>query len=197
MPVTNGSVFSFAATDGISASLLAGGPGFQALDGWSLPCTPSQGSGQGPHHASCPHGETSPGLGASFEQSLCFLEKNVPVSISHKGCSGSAQQEESTEMLGYCSPPACLLRVQFYLGQNEDESLGGSISESAEKPPQRGGGRLCRCDLGAGAGPCSQAHVLQKVTPSLMKVTANITEKDSSAFLDTRRGKNWAHKIFS
>ena len=39
----NGSVFSFAATDGISASLPAGGPGFQALDGWSLPCTPSQG----------------------------------------------------------------------------------------------------------------------------------------------------------
>lgn len=138
-----------------------------------------EGSGQGSHRASCPHGETSPGLGASFEQSLCFLEKNLPVSISHKGCSGSARQEESTEMLGCCSPPACLLRVQFYLGQNEDESLGGSISESAEKPPQRGGGRPCRCDLGARAGPCSQADILQKVTPSLMKVTAGYEEPTS------------------
>ena len=43
---------------------------------------------------------------------------------------------------------------------------------------------------------------LQKVATSLVKVTcysrgANVTVKDFSAFLETRRCKNWAHKISS
>ena len=33
-------------------------------------------------------------------------------------------------------------RVKFYLGQNEDENQGGSISESSEKPLQRDKGKV-------------------------------------------------------
>lgn len=56
-------------------------------------------------------------------------------------------------------------------------------------------------DFGGGGGPCTRAHMLQKVAAGLLKVTAGLEEqlplKDFSALLDTRRCKNWAQQIFS
>ena len=43
------------------------------------------------------------------------------------------------------------LQVKLYLGQNEDCSLGDSISDSSEKLLQRGGGEgQYLCDFGEG-----------------------------------------------
>ena len=67
--------------------------------------------------------------------------------------------------------------VKFYLGQNEDHSPRGSVSESSQNLLQRGR-RKCPYirDFGEGGGPCSQAHILQKVAASLMKVTASLVK---------------------
>ena len=80
--------------------------------------------------------------------------------------------------------------VRFCLGQNEDYGLGGSISDSSEK---------------WGRGKVSINVILVKGEGHRIKHTfwicylqgADIAMKDFSAFLDLRRGKNWAHKIFS
>ena len=69
------------------------------------------------------------------------------------------------------------LRVQFYLGQNEDYSLEGRISQSFKIPLQRGRGNIC--DFGEGGGTCNQAHILQKVAASLVKITASHEEQAS------------------
>ena len=88
------------------------------------------------------------------------------------------------------------LRVKFYLGQNEDFSLGGSISDSSEKLLHRGRGKISiYVILMKGRDTSSRAHILQNVAASLVKVAAS--HEDFSAFLDMRRCKNWDHKIFS
>ena len=65
------------------------------------------------------------------------------------------------------------MRVKFYLGPNEDYSLGGSISDSSEILLQRGRGK-CQyiCSFGEGGGTCNQVHILQNLGASLVKVTA-------------------------
>ena len=52
-----------------------------------------------------------------------------------------------------------------------------------------------------GGGTCSCARILQKFASGLMKVRIchkhESSLKDFSVFLDRRRCKSWAHKIFS
>ena len=56
------------------------------------------------------------------------------------------------------------LRVKFYLGQNEDCSLGDSTSESSEKLLQKGtGGRSIYVILVTGELTFNGALILQKV----------------------------------
>ena len=54
---------------------------------------------------------------------------------------------------------------------------------------------------GEGGGMRSQAHIFQKFATGLVKVTTSHRQQspltDFSVFLDMRRYKNWAHKIFS
>ena len=83
------------------------------------------------------------------------------------------------------------LWVKFYLGQNEDSSLGNSISDSSEKILQRGrGGSQYIGDFGEGG---IQAIIL--FCRFLRSWVAVIAMKYFSAFLDIRRYKNLAHKI--
>ena len=97
------------------------------------------------------------------------------------------------------------LWVKFYLGQNEDCSLGDSTSDSSEKLLQRGRGQggHCICDFGKGAYICNQAHIffLESFCWSCETSSSHKKQllhmKDFSAFLDRRRYKNWAHKISS
>ena len=51
---------------------------------------------------------------------------------------------------------------------------------------------------GEGGGACSQKHILQKSAAGPGKVTTSHRPqlKDFRVFLDMRRCKNWAHKIF-
>ena len=64
-----------------------------------------------------------------------------------------------------------------------------------EKLLQRGGGKVSvTYDFGE-VGTCSQAHMLAEAV--CQSCGADVTVNDFSAFLDMRRGKNWAHKIFS
>ena len=58
---------------------------------------------------------------------------------------------------------------------------------------QSGGKVSVTYDLSEGR-MCSQAHILAEVCCSSQG--ADVTVNDFSAFLDTRRCKNWAHKIF-
>ena len=60
------------------------------------------------------------------------------------------------------------------MGQNEDYSPGGSISDSSKILIQRGKGE-CQyiCDFGEGGGTCNKAHILQKFAASLVKVTVS------------------------
>ena len=62
-------------------------------------------------------------------------------------------------------------------------------------------GRAAQCGFGEGGGPCSQAHSLQKVITGLeghcQSQGADVTMKDFSDFLETRKCKHWAHRIFS
>lgn len=49
-----------------------------------------------------------------------------------------------------------------------------------------------------GGGTCNHAAILQKFAAGLVKVTASHRHQSSlKVFLDMRRCKNWAHKIFS
>ena len=88
------------------------------------------------------------------------------------------------------------LWVKFSLGQNEDYSLEGSISDSSEKPLQRGRGKVKMYGiLVKWGGTCSQAHILQKVDASHEEQIA--PWRVLVLFLETGRCKNWTHKIFS
>ena len=66
------------------------------------------------------------------------------------------------------------------MGQKEDYSPGGSISESSEKLLQRGRGKVSvYVILVEGGAPCSEAGVLQNVPAGLVKVTASHEEQTS------------------
>ena len=71
----------------------------------------------------------------------------------------------------------------FYLGQNEDYSLGDSISESSEKLLQRSGGGGGKVSmyviLVKGEYMQSSTYFLQKISASLVKVTASHKEQTS------------------
>lgn len=52
------------------------------------------------------------------------------------------------------------LRVKFYLGQKEDYTPRGSISNSFEKPPQRGMRKISiYVILVKGGGNCNRVHI--------------------------------------
>ena len=69
------------------------------------------------------------------------------------------------------------LWVKFYLGQNENYSLGDSISESSEKLHQSGRGEgQCLWGCGEGGVYAIKNTFFQKVTASLMKVAASEQE---------------------
>ena len=76
------------------------------------------------------------------------------------------------------------------MGQDEDYSPGATVLitlKNCSKDPQ--GACQNICDFGEGGGARNQAHISWKVA------ARHVTMKDFSAFLDMRRGKNWAHKI--
>jgi len=58
--------------------------------------------------------------------------------------------------------------------------------------PERQGKCQCICGLGDG-----EVHASKHLAEGCRSWGADITMKDLSAFLDTRRCKNWAHQIFS
>ena len=74
------------------------------------------------------------------------------------------------------------MTIKFYLGQNADQSPGGSISESSEKPLQIDTGKvsvyviLMKGEVHA-ASICT--HFLQKVPAGLVTVTASHEEQTS------------------
>ena len=72
------------------------------------------------------------------------------------------------------------LTVKFYWRQNENCSLGGSISDTSEKLLQRGKGESQYiCDFGEGKCMCTQAHKLfaEKFAASFLKVTSSHKEQ--------------------
>ena len=78
---------------------------------------------------------------------------------------------------------------------------GGSISDSSEILPQRGKGEYQDIShKGEGGGAGCHAHILQKFSAGLVKVTTSHRHQSSltdfSVFLNMRRCRNWAHKIF-
>ena len=87
------------------------------------------------------------------------------------------------------------------MGQEEDYSLGNSISFSSQKLLQRDREEW----FWWRGSTCNQApppFLLQKFSASLIKVFcqswgADVTMKDFCAFLDMRRCKNWVPKIIS
>ena len=83
-------------------------------------------------------------------------------------------------------------------------ALEGSISDISEiRLLMVGGGEgQCTRDFGEGGDTRNQAGILQKVTAQshdiyLQPQEAVVAMKDFSAFLNTRRCKNWAHKVLS
>ena len=95
-------------------------------------------------------------------------------------------------MLGSC--------IEFYFGQNEDYSLGGSISDNSKKLPQRGRGKFIYTWLWWRGSKYNQAHIfcrkLLLVPGGLLLVRGvDITMKDLRAFLDMKWCKSSAHKI--
>ena len=83
----------------------------------------------------------------------------------------------------------------FYLGQNTDYGPGDSISDSSEEPLQRGRGKVSVMYDFREEGPVHQAHVVAEA--GCWSRGADVTAHDFTAFLDTRRCKHWAPKIFS
>ena len=74
------------------------------------------------------------------------------------------------------------------------------MSDSSEILPQQGKGEYQDIShIGKEGGACSLAHILQKFSAGLVKVTASHRHQSSltnfSVFLGMRRCKNWAHKI--
>ena len=90
------------------------------------------------------------------------------------------------------------LWAKFYLGQNEDYSLGDSISDSPEKELQRGRWKV---------SVVYDAMILVRGVHAAeytfwQRLTAHCKKQMSLLmilvlFLDMRSCKNWAHKIFS
>ena len=85
------------------------------------------------------------------------------------------------------------LWVKFYLGQNEDYSLGDSISDSSEKQLQRGRQKISVTYDSSEVGTAKYTF--------WQRLTAHCKEQMSLLmilvlFLDMRRCKNWAHKIW-
>ena len=90
--------------------------------------------------------------------------------------------------------------AKFYLGQNEDYSPGDSISESSEKLLQRGDRKVKTYAVLVKGVHAVKPIFLEKATVSLMEVAAShekVSVNDFSAFLELKRWKNWAYKIFS
>ena len=88
-------------------------------------------------------------------------------------------------------------RTSFALPTNH--SPGGIISDSSEKPPQRGKGDYPDTNgKGDGGGARSPAHRCQTFAAGPMRVTRSHRRQSSltdfSIFLASRRCKNWAHK---
>ena len=88
------------------------------------------------------------------------------------------------------------------MGQNEDYSLGDSISDSSEKLLQRGREEgQYTYNFSKGRVHAIKHIFLQKIsaTTSHMKITASHKEHTLTmkAFLDMERCENWAHKIVS
>ena len=86
--------------------------------------------------------------------------------------------------------------------KNEDYSPGDSISDSTKKLFQRGIGESQYIHVTLVKGnTCNEARIfcsfLLVSIRLLQSQGADITMKDFSAFLDMKRCKNWAHKIFS
>ena len=72
------------------------------------------------------------------------------------------------------------LWVKFYLGQNEDCSLGDSTSDSSEKLLQTGSGKgQYICDFGEGGIHATKHVFFQKFSASLMKLSASHKEQSS------------------
>ena len=61
------------------------------------------------------------------------------------------------------------VELKFYWGQNEDDSPGGSSSESSEKPFRRGRGKASVYVILV-KGEVHATHILQKVAANLPKV---------------------------
>ena len=72
------------------------------------------------------------------------------------------------------------LWVKFYLGQNEDYSLGDSISDSSKKQLQRGRQKINITYDSSEVGTCSQVHILTEAHCSLQGI--DVTVNDFSAF---------------
>ena len=72
------------------------------------------------------------------------------------------------------------LWIKFYLGQNEDCSLGDSTSDSSEKLLQRGSGKgLYICDFGEEGIHATKHMFFQKFSASLMKLSDSHKEQSS------------------
>ena len=83
--------------------------------------------------------------------------------------------------------------MNFYLGQDEDYTVGDS---TLEKLLQRGRGEgKYICDFGKEGSTCNQACIFPE--GFCWSQGTVIIMKDFSAFLDMQRYKNWAHKINS
>ena len=85
------------------------------------------------------------------------------------------------------------LWVKFYLGQNEDCSPGGSISDSSERLLQIGsGGKIIYKVLVKGEFSTMKHSFYKKAF--CWSWGSDITMKGFSASLDMRRCKDWDHK---
>ena len=106
-----------------------------------------------------------------------------------------------TEVLTFKKCTMWELWVKFYLQQYEDWIQGDSTSDSSEKLFQKGRGKgQYICDFGKGGVHASKHVFCRKfllVSRSFCQSQEIIiTMKDFSAFLDMRRYKNWADKIW-
>ena len=87
------------------------------------------------------------------------------------------------------------LWVKFYLGQNEDCSLGSSITDHSERLLQRGsGGRSILRFWWRGSSIPLSTH-FTKGFLLVMRIWCH--HKGITASLDMRRCKDWGHKICS
>ena len=85
------------------------------------------------------------------------------------------------------------LGLNYYLGQNKDDSLGSSISDSPEKLLQIGRGEVSVTYDFSEGGYMQWAHSLAEAC--CLSGGAGVTMNDFSAFLDTRQCKNCTIKL--